>query len=174
MADLRERLDCTEQRVTALIGDHRPRKRHVWWPWAGTMAYRAPRFFIVSQYLGPARRPEGCMKRLGGALGSGSEAVSPGGAGFRPWRRDFHARVTPGRWQGWQRSRLSSDWFQRAPSAPPWADPYRRTTCAAAPLPQGGATAAAGSAARTAAPVPLRPARRARLSRHPYGAGGRR
>ena len=33
VADLRERLDRTEQRVTALIGDHRPRKRHAWWPW---------------------------------------------------------------------------------------------------------------------------------------------
>lgn len=33
IADLRERLDRAEQRVTALIGDHRPRKRHSWWPW---------------------------------------------------------------------------------------------------------------------------------------------
>lgn len=33
VADLRERLDRAEQRVTALIGDHRPRKRRAWWPW---------------------------------------------------------------------------------------------------------------------------------------------
>lgn len=33
VADLRERLDRAEQRVTALIGDHRPKKRSSWWPW---------------------------------------------------------------------------------------------------------------------------------------------
>lgn len=34
IADLRERLDRAEQRVTALIGDHRPKKRRPWWLWA--------------------------------------------------------------------------------------------------------------------------------------------
>lgn len=33
VADLRERLDRAEQRVTALIGAHRPEKRRSWWPW---------------------------------------------------------------------------------------------------------------------------------------------
>lgn len=33
VADLRERLDRAEQRVAALIGDHRPRKGRSWWPW---------------------------------------------------------------------------------------------------------------------------------------------
>lgn len=33
VADLRERLDRAEQRVTALIGDHRPKKTRSWWPW---------------------------------------------------------------------------------------------------------------------------------------------
>lgn len=33
VADLRERLDRAEQRVTALIGANRPEKRRSWWPW---------------------------------------------------------------------------------------------------------------------------------------------
>lgn len=33
VADLRERLDRAEQRITALIGDHRPKKRRSWWLW---------------------------------------------------------------------------------------------------------------------------------------------
>lgn len=33
VADLRERLDRAEQRVTALIGDHRSKKKRSWWPW---------------------------------------------------------------------------------------------------------------------------------------------
>ena len=33
VADLRERLNRAEQRVTALISDQKPRKRS-WWPWS--------------------------------------------------------------------------------------------------------------------------------------------
>ena len=33
VTDLRERLDRAEQRVTALIGDHRPKTGRSWWPW---------------------------------------------------------------------------------------------------------------------------------------------
>lgn len=33
VADLRTRLDRAEQRITALIGEQKPRKRRFWWPW---------------------------------------------------------------------------------------------------------------------------------------------
>jgi hypothetical protein len=33
VADLRMRLDRAEQRITALIGDQKPKKKHSWWPW---------------------------------------------------------------------------------------------------------------------------------------------
>lgn len=33
VADLRMRLDRTEQRLIALIGDHNPKKRRSWWRW---------------------------------------------------------------------------------------------------------------------------------------------
>lgn len=32
VADLRMRLDRAEQRITALISDQKPKKRHSWWP----------------------------------------------------------------------------------------------------------------------------------------------
>lgn len=33
VADLRMRLDRAEQRITALIGDQKPKQRRSWWPW---------------------------------------------------------------------------------------------------------------------------------------------
>lgn len=33
VADLRARLDRAEQRITALIGDQKPKERRSWWPW---------------------------------------------------------------------------------------------------------------------------------------------
>ncbi len=36
ISDLRKRLDSSEGRMTALLENHRPKKRSSWWPWKGS------------------------------------------------------------------------------------------------------------------------------------------